>query len=89
MGSIQRITEKSSAYPITVQDEVIVCTGTFTVTLPSAVGITGKQYEIKSKSGVVTVATTASQTIDGNASMSVPAQSNMSVVSDGTVWRII
>lgn len=50
-------------------DELVnITTGTFTVTLPTAVGYT-KKYIIKnSGTGIVTLATTSSQTIDGFAS---------------------
>ena len=67
--------------------------GGFTVTLPTAVGVSGKMYEIKkidSSSNIVTVATTSSQTIDGDTTMTIGDQNvAMAVVSDGSNWRII
>lgn len=90
MGTILNITTKTGNYTATPADEVIVCSGTFTVTLPTAVGITGKQYDVKNTGvGLVTVATTSSQLIDGESSMMLPSKSNMEVVSDGTGWRIL
>ena len=58
---------KTSTYSIGDSDFFIDCTsGTFTVTLPTAVGKAGRVYIIKnSGSGVTTVGTTSSQTIDG------------------------
>lgn len=55
---------KTATYTITENDYLINCTAnTFTVTLPTAVGITGRVYEIvNSGAGVITIATTSSQT---------------------------
>jgi len=66
-----------------------------TVTLPTAVGIAGKKYTIKAKNNTtasnnITIATTASQTIDTVTTyvMRIPFES-VTVVSDGTAWWII
>ena len=71
-------------------DHFIDCTtGTFTVTLPTAVGQPGKFYVIKnSGSGTITVATTSSQTIDGNLTETLDQYDSIQVVSDGTNWII-
>lgn len=55
---------KTGTYSATVNDYTIDCTsGTFTVTLPTAVGITGRIYTIvNSGAGTITVGTTSSQT---------------------------
>ena len=55
---------KTSTYPITVNDYTINCTsGTFTTTLPTAVGCAGRMYFItNSGAGTITLATTSSQT---------------------------
>jgi hypothetical protein len=57
-------TAKTGTYAISPTDYLINCTAnTFTVTLPTAVGITGRIYEIvNSGAGVITIATTSSQT---------------------------
>jgi len=59
--------EVISTYNVTDNDYLIDATsGSFTVNLPSAVGIGGKIYQIKnSGSGVITVDANGSQTIDG------------------------
>lgn len=83
---------KSSTYSITTLDSVINCTsGTFTVTLPTAIGVTGREYKIiNSGTGVVTVATTSSQTIDGSTTASIPIHNmSLTVVSNGANWQII
>jgi hypothetical protein len=73
-------------------DCFIDCTsGTFNVTLPTAVGIAGREYIIKnSGAGTITVATTSSQTIDGSTTYSLSTQySRVNLVSDGANWKII
>ena len=67
---------KTGTYTLTATDHTIDCTtGTFTATLPTAVGCTGREYAIKnSGTGVITVATTSSQTIDGSTTYSLSAQ---------------
>lgn len=86
-------TAVTSTYPITSLDETINCTsGTFTVTLPTAVGVTGKVYNIKnSGTGSITVATTSSQTIDGNTSgtLVLTQYDNLTVLSNGANWIIL
>ena len=63
----------TSSYTVGANDYLIDVTGnTITVTLPTAIGINGKNYVIKnSGNGVVTVATTSEQTIDSLSSKSL------------------
>lgn len=63
-GLILPYAAKTGTYAILTTDYLINCTsGTFTVTLPTAVGVTGRSYEIvNSGSGTITIATTSSQT---------------------------
>lgn len=62
-----------------------------TITLPTAVSITGREYTIKlTASGTGTVATTSSQTIDGSTTYSLSAQYKyVTVKSDGANWIVI
>lgn len=90
------LTAQTTAYTATASVTVILCNATtaaFTVTLPTAVSVAGRQYTIKktdSSANAVTVGTTSSQTIDGSATYSLPAQYNfVTVVSDGTNWMRI
>ena len=83
---------KTSNYTITTSDFLIDCTsGTFTVTLPTAVGIEGQCFVIKnSGTGIITVATTSSQTIDGVTTQVIPTQySSFKVMSNNANWIII
>ncbi len=82
---------KTATYSIGSSDYLIDCTAnTFTVTLPTAVSITGRIYVIKnSGSGVITVATTSSQTIDGNTTATLNQYDSITIMSNGSNWIII
>ncbi len=73
-------------------DHTIDCTAnTFTVTLPTAVGITGREYIISnSGSGVITIGTTSSQTflnvLATPTTLTVAQFTNYKVISNGTQW---
>jgi hypothetical protein len=81
---------------ITATDNTLVFTGTgaVTITLPTAVGITGRSYLVKNASTtsptpLVTVATNASQTIDG-APLWLLDEPNETVllISNGVNWWV-
>lgn len=84
---------KTASYTLTASDYCVDLTAnSATFTLPSAVGIAGKQYVIKnSGSGtVLTLATTSSQTIDGTTTKTFNTQyAGIRVISDGANWKII
>lgn len=83
---------KTGTYSITTSDYLIDCTAnTFTVTLPTAVGITGQIFEVKnSGAGTITIATTSSQTIDGVTTKTISTQYNFyQVMSNGANWIVI
>jgi hypothetical protein len=83
----------TASYSVAATDSVVYVTPTSaaTVTLPTAVGISGRQYTIKNGSTyVVTLATTSGQTIDGSATYALSSQYQYLVlVSDGANWGII
>lgn len=83
---------KATSYTLTATDNVIEVTATGqTMTLPTAVGISGTEYCIKlTASGTVTVATTSSQTIDGQTTYTLSAQYKyVTVKSNNANWIII
>lgn len=88
------VTTQSGAYVITTTDSVVLCDTTsagFAVTLPTAVGNT-RAYHIKkiAAANTLTINTTSSQTIDGGTSIAITAlDETITVVSDGSNWRII
>jgi len=88
--------QRAGNYTITGSDymmEYTVVGGGHTYTLPTAVGITGRQYVVSnSGSGVLTLATTSSQTFDNvtgvPTSLIIPAKSSITVNSNGTGWLV-
>ena len=93
-GVMVKQVTKTSDYPITTSDNTIWCDptvgGTFTVTLPSAVGIGGQEFTVKhiGTANSVNVAS-AGGVIDGSSSWTLAAKNSMTVRSDGTNWYII
>lgn len=83
---------KTGAYTLTATDHTVeVTSGTHNQTLPTAVGCTGRQYFItNSGSGVVTVATTSSQTFVNVTATPTTLTLNqfqgVLVMSNGTNW---
>lgn len=84
---------KTANYTLTIGDYFVDCTtGTFNLTLPTAVGITGRMYVLNnSGTGTITLNTTSSQTIDGNASgtLTLAQNKNYTVISDNANWKIV
>lgn len=89
-SSVRQVVAVSGAYTA-VAGDVVLATGTITVTLPTAVGISGESITVKNAGvGTITVARTSSQTIDGaaaNGSLTV-SKSVREYTSDGTGWQI-
>lgn len=85
---------KTGTYTATVSDHTINCTsGTFTVTLPTAVGITGREYTItNSGAGTITIGTTSSQTFTNftatPTTLTMATIGSRTVKSDGANWII-
>lgn len=81
-------TAQTTTYTATATDHTIDCTtGTFTVTLPTAVGITGRVYVIKnSGAGTITMAGTSAQTFDGATSPTIAAGAVAQYQSNGANW---
>ncbi|MGF7229539.1 MAG: beta strand repeat-containing protein [Candidatus Saccharibacteria bacterium] len=96
-GSItyNRTTVSDVAYTVLATDYIIAyttLTAARTVTLPTAIGVVGRLYIIKDEAGTagtnnITLATTASQTIDGSASKVINNNyGTAKVYSNGTNW---
>jgi hypothetical protein len=90
-GAIHAYVAKTGTYGIATTDYCINCTAnTFTVTLPTAVGVTGQVYVVKnSGAGTITLATTSSQTIDGTTTKTLAQFASYMVMSNGANWIII
>jgi len=65
------------------------CNGTFTITLPTAVGFTGEYIIKNSSSGIITLDTTSSQTIDSLAFVLVNQYDSIVVRSNANNWIIV
>lgn len=83
--------EKTANYTLTENDFTVNCTtGTFTITLPTAVGIQGRIYNIKNTgTGVITVDPDGSETIDGDANDVVNEDENLQIQSTNAGWIIL
>jgi hypothetical protein len=83
---------KTATYTALSTDYTIDCTsGTFTVTLPTAVGISGRIYVVKnSGTGSITVDANASETIDGALTYILGTQYKYVIIqSTGAAWVVI
>jgi hypothetical protein len=78
---------------ITATDNVVTGTGAITLTLPTAVSITGREYILKNIGGVTMTAGSAGGTIDAATTQAIisgaGSASSMKFKSDGTNWLII
>lgn len=91
---LSAITSKGVNYPLTATDQIVLCTNNITITLPTAVGISGRWYIVKKMDApgtVVSIQTTAAQTIDGQAPpLDIIGQyQSWTLVSNGANWFII
>jgi len=87
-----RVTIVTGTYAVLATDSTVKCNGStdYTVTLPTAVGISGKVYFIKSgNSAVLTVATTASQYIDDVQTFQLSLYEALTLQSDGSNWMVL
>lgn len=88
-------TSQSTTYIALSTDEVVSASasgGAFTVTLPTAVGVTGRRYTVKktdSTFNAVTIDGNAAETIDGGATYILWYQNQAAtLVSNGTNWVV-
>lgn len=90
-------TTKSTTYVALTTDDVILCSasgGSWTLTLPTAVGITGKTYVIgrtdQTLANAVTIDADGTETINGAANTKLATQGErVKLISDGANWQII
>lgn len=91
----QTITTASSDLTLDASHSIVICINGAVpkiITLPTAIGIKGRIYNIKrseTSTAVITIATTALQTIDGEVSFLLThAKEAISLISDGANWKI-
>jgi hypothetical protein len=80
----------SATATVAATDFLVECTsGTFTVNLPTAVGIPGQQFEVKnSGAGTITVDPSGAETIDGASTKTLAQYDALRIMSNGTNWII-
>lgn len=90
------VVSKTTTYSAVINDYILASSSSFTITLPTAVGVSGQQIAIQhngtSLSAVFTLNTTSAQTIGGIASGSYALYTNgetLWLVSDGANWQIV
>lgn len=83
--------EKTANYTLTANDYTVNCTtGTFKITLPTAVGIQGRIYNIKNTgTGTITVTPNKTETIDGNTNKIINKNENLQIQSTNAGWIIL
>ena len=84
----------TTGYTCGINDSTVLVNGATTINLPTAVGVTGRIYRIKNiASGILTVAATNSQKVDGGAAngsvTSAGPTGCIQVQSDGANWWVI
>lgn len=96
LSTERRVHVVNSATAVPVTDDVVVVnatSGAFTLTLPTAAAVPGKEYIFKksdSSSNQITVDANGAETIDGSAARKLSTQNeSMTIVSDGSGWVII
>ena len=84
------ITTVTGAATLDEEDEIVLCTGTFTVTLPAAASFTNKRYYVKNVStGVITVDGDSSETVDNETTQELLQYDCAHIQSDGSEWFIL
>lgn len=88
--SINVVSINTNAGSASSTDYVYLASGTINITLPTAVG-NQNLYTIKNVgTGVITINTTSSQTIDGSLTAPIKVQYlSLTLISDGANWNII
>lgn len=99
VSNYNNVTSIAASYTAVLNDDLIICTGgtasAYSVTLPTASGITGKIFDIKNQSVAnITITTTLSQTIDGDGSLVIASGTKgfyptVDLQSDGSNWVIV
>lgn len=89
------VTTENADYTLTASDDLVLgdaALGAITLTLPTAVGNSGKEFFIKkidATGNSVTVDGDGSETIDGSATQVITSQwTTLTIISDGANWLI-
>lgn len=96
-GGTPSVASKTANYTAQSTDTIILCdasSGSFTISLPTASGITGKEYIIQRTDNTlansVTIDPNSTETIDGATTRKAMTQGETwQIISDGTNWTVI
>ncbi|KAB1228610.1 hypothetical protein [Chryseobacterium viscerum] len=93
-GSLaNKVTKITTNTTLTINHSLIICIPTtdITITLPTAIGISGRTYVIKNTTlKKVSIQTQLSQTIEGISSYDLITQNqSVEIVSDGNNWIVL
>lgn len=83
---------KTSAYTLGPLDSTVFVNAgtTVSITLPSAAGLGGHEFTIKTLQSAVTILTSGGQLIDGNSTYSMATRNKyVTAKSDGVNWQIV
>lgn len=87
--SVNNISTTTTLAAVAATDYVYFCTSTFTATVPTAVGNTN-QYEIYNDgAGVITLAFTSGQNLNGSTSVTINPGTDLTIQSNGANWRLM
>jgi len=88
-GDQDEVTTTTVDYTVLNTDKTVYGNGTLTLTMPTAVGIAGKWFDLKNIStGKVTVAFASGETADGNTTLELYQNEAVRLKSDGSVYRV-
>jgi ABC-type uncharacterized transport system permease subunit len=89
--STNQVVATTVAYAITLSDDFIECTsGTFNISLPSALDLKGKIFNITNTgTGVITLTPTGAETIQGDLSQEIYEDESFTLISNGNNWLVI
>ena len=91
-ASLPTVVSKTTTYTALTTDNTILADGTFTITLYTAVGNSGRTLNIKNiGTGVITIDPNGTETVDLDATSLVISiqHTSITIQSDGTNWWII
>ena len=81
---------KTGTYTLTDSDYAIVCTGTFTVTLPPLTSNLGRSFIIKNEgTGVITLDGDGAETIDDETTQELYENDGVQVIASATQWNVV
>lgn len=89
---IRNVKTVTADYATIEGDDVILVDATVTITLPTAVGLEGYHFIVKNihVTGITTIATTGSETIDGQSTKTITNQyTSLTLISNNVNWFIL